>query len=153
MADFTPSPCPVLDLGVELEPGDERDPWRRMPLLFQTIKGVFGSGIMNRKGQTRRRVEARIGHYCRCTRETHGACTLRRSRLCQEALTREIQSCAFAPKGEEYAALQGRITSLLRSERHHGDLRATRVNTPELAGKVDGLRMPPVSLRSMPEGE
>ena len=145
--DFTPSPCPILDLGVRLEKGDPNDPWRRMPLLFQTAKGVFGAGMFNHDGQTRKRIEARIGHYCKCTRETHGACTLQRSKLCRGAITEEVQRAAFAPKGQEHAYMQAGITRLLRSERHHADLKATRV---AVAGVSESrpwgrdLAMPPI---------
>lgn len=150
--DFTPSPCPILDLGVKLPPRDPRDPWRRMPRMFDVCKAVFGMGaMMSHGGPTRSKIEARLGHYCKCTRDTHGACTLRRARLCQEALASEIQMAAFNTDKSvsAYAIVQARITALLRSERHHEALRLTRVKHERTVGEP--LRVPPVTLQAMPE--
>jgi len=134
----------MLDLGVRLEKGDERDPWRRMPRLFTILRGLFGYSMMNHDGQTRKRIEYRLAHYCKTTRETHGPCTMARSRICLAAIEEKMQHCCHCEKGQEWPRSQAYITGLLRDDRHQAKLKATRTTrTVMIHGLAPALKQIP----------
>lgn len=145
MADQLPcSRCPILDLGTRYPVNDKRDPWRRMPVIFAGALKVLGGGMMAHESRTRENVERRLGHYCRITREKHGPCNGKRIHVCQDALAAGFQAAQHAERPWPFA--QACITRLTTDDRHHENLKATRI-----APATKDLRMPPITMQRMAE--
>ncbi len=147
-ADTLPaSPCPVLDLGVKYPRGDLRDPWRRMPALFQAARSVFGSGMFNNDGRLRLRVEQLMGRYCSRQRTAYGPCTRKRSQVCQCILLKAVEhgrEGGSTPQ-QKLAYAQAELARTVTSDETDRKLKATVVKAD--LGK---LRMPPITFQEPP---
>ena len=119
------SACPVRDVGTRYPVNDPRDPWRRMPNLFDRLVRTFGRPMYNPASRTRRETDHRVASYCQRTRAVHGDdCSRQRMRLCCSALHEVAERAGRAEK--PYAAWYAMIGRLHADDALYGQLHRTR---------------------------
>ena len=147
MSDEHPcSKCPFLDLGHVYPVKDERDPWRRLPRIFQTCVRVFGPQINAHHSKTRLRLEKMFGFYYATQRQKYGPCTKRRAELCERIVFDAVAAGFDAPdRPRRYAYVTHRLRTVVNDDSTCEAMKETVVAP---AGR--GLVMPPV-FREVPE--
>jgi hypothetical protein len=119
------SACPVRDVGNRYPVNDARDPWRRMPRLFDRMRETFGRPMFNVNSRTRRETDHRVSVYCRRVRSIHGDdCSRERMRLCCTTLHATAERTAASKNA--YSFWTYAMTMLLADDDLHRELRATR---------------------------
>ena len=119
------SRCPVRDVGERYPVNDPRDPWRRMPRLFEQMRDTFGRPMYNVQSRVRRDSDERVSLYCRRTRAVHGDdCSVQRMRLCCSSLHAVAERSGRADN--PYAAWRWGMERLLSDDRLYGQLHRTR---------------------------
>lgn len=142
---FVCSRCPLLDLGVKLEPRDPRDPWRRMPRAFQIARATFGNGFYNHRSPLRVRVERLLGHYCRVQREKYGPCSSRRIPICHRIVEEALaQGAEGTTEGRRIAFAQWSLKNAVNDPDTHALLKPTVIRPA-----TKDLRMPPITLTTV----
>lgn len=124
------SKCPVLDLGRRYPPGDERDPWRRMPDLFEAARRIFGGVWYNHQSKTRVQTEQSMRRYCQLQRHRYGLCTMARSRACQRLLQGAVE--ASAGGRSRHAMLHYQLVQVVNREETHAAMKATVARPPDV---------------------
>jgi hypothetical protein len=140
------SKCPILDLGHRYPVRDPRDPWRRMPKMFQLCVRIFGPQINSHESLTRLRLEKLFGHYCKTQRSKYGPCTKARTHVCARVLLDAVQHGHEAPdRPRRYAYVTHALRTTVNDDSTHLAMKETVVAKPEPT-----MTMPPITFREVP---
>ena len=140
------STCPILDLGTVYPVKDGRDPWRRMPRLFQLSVKLFGPSMNSHSSRTRLKLEKLFGHYCKVQRQKYGPCTRARARVCAGILQDAVSHGLSADtRPERHAFVTHALRTAVNDDRTSERMKATMVARP-----TPQLAMPPITFRAVP---
>ena len=117
-----------------------------MPKLWRICRVLFGGGMANHNGLSRKRVEKLFGHYCKTQRSKYGPCTRRRAVMCSSILQQAVLHGHDAPsEPQKYAYVTQALKTAVNDDATCEAMKATVVKRP-----TADLSMPPVTFRQVP---